>query len=89
MIETLCHRGPDESGVYLDDQVGLGHARLSIIDLTSGVQPIHPADYEVFGRTYLSIEFLSELRNIAERRNQWGKLIVALKKIFLTSQGYM
>ncbi|MHC4681973.1 MAG: asparagine synthetase B family protein, partial [Planctomycetota bacterium] len=30
--------------VYLDDQVGLGHARLSIIDLTSGVQPIHNED---------------------------------------------
>ncbi|MFH1718751.1 MAG: asparagine synthase (glutamine-hydrolyzing), partial [Planctomycetota bacterium] len=38
------HRGPDESGIYLDDRVGLGHARLSIIDLSSGVQPIHNED---------------------------------------------
>lgn len=44
MIGTLCHRGPDETGIYLDDQVGLGHARLSIIDLSSGVQPIHNED---------------------------------------------
>jgi len=44
MIGALCHRGPDETGVYLDDQVGLGHARLSIIDLSSGVQPIHNED---------------------------------------------
>jgi asparagine synthase (glutamine-hydrolysing) len=44
MIGALCHRGPDETGVYLDDQVALGHARLSIIDLSSGVQPIHNED---------------------------------------------
>ena len=44
MISVLGHRGPDETGLYLDDQVGLGHARLSIIDLSSGVQPIHSED---------------------------------------------
>jgi len=44
MTGVLCHRGPDETGIYLDDQVGLGHARLSIIDLSSGVQPIHNED---------------------------------------------
>ena len=44
MIGALCHRGPDEAGVYLDDRVGLGHARLSIIDLSSGTQPIHNED---------------------------------------------
>ena len=44
MIGALCHRGPDETGVYLDDNVGLGHARLSIIDLSSGGQPIHNED---------------------------------------------
>ena len=41
MIGALHHRGPDESGIYLDDWVGLGHARLSIIDLSGGTQPIH------------------------------------------------
>jgi asparagine synthase (glutamine-hydrolysing) len=44
MIGVLRHRGPDEAGVYIDDQVGLGHARLSIIDLAGGVQPIHNED---------------------------------------------
>jgi asparagine synthase (glutamine-hydrolysing) len=44
MTGFLCHRGPDEAGIYLDDQVALGHARLSIIDLSSGVQPIHNED---------------------------------------------
>lgn len=41
MIGVLRHRGPDEAGIYLDDWVGLGHARLSIIDVSSGAQPIH------------------------------------------------
>ena len=44
MIGFICHRGPDETGIYLDDYVGLGHARLSIIDLSKGVQPIHNED---------------------------------------------
>jgi asparagine synthase (glutamine-hydrolysing) len=44
MTGILCHRGPDETGFYLDDHVGLGHARLSIIDLSSGTQPIHNED---------------------------------------------
>lgn len=44
MIGFICHRGPDEAGIYLDDYVGLGHARLSIIDLSGGVQPIHNED---------------------------------------------
>ncbi len=44
MTDTLRHRGPDERGIYLDDWVGLGHARLSIVDLTSGIQPMHNED---------------------------------------------
>lgn len=44
MIGLLQHRGPDESGMYVDDWVGMGNARLSIIDLSSGSQPIHNED---------------------------------------------
>jgi asparagine synthase (glutamine-hydrolysing) len=40
MTAALAHRGPDQKGLYVDDRVGLGHARLSIIDLTTGAQPI-------------------------------------------------
>lgn len=40
MIGLMRHRGPDEAGVYLGEAAGLGHARLSIIDLSSGTQPI-------------------------------------------------
>lgn len=40
MIATLAHRGPDGFGFHADDGIGLAHARLSIIDLSTGDQPI-------------------------------------------------
>ena len=44
MTYTLRHRGPDETGAYVDDWVGLAQSRLSIIDLSGGSQPIHNED---------------------------------------------
>lgn len=44
MIAIMRYRGPDECGIYLDDAIGMGHARLSIIDLAGGAQPIHNED---------------------------------------------
>lgn len=44
MISMLRHRGPDESGVYIDDLMVMGHARLSIIGLGDGTQPIGNED---------------------------------------------
>ncbi len=41
MIAAIAHRGPDSRGFYLDRFAGLGHARLSIVDLAGGAQPIH------------------------------------------------
>ena len=40
MTETLHHRGPDGEGFYVDGSVGLGHKRLSILDVENGKQPI-------------------------------------------------
>ena len=40
MTEQIIHRGPDEDGFYLDEEVALGVRRLSIIDLKTGQQPI-------------------------------------------------
>ncbi len=44
MLAQIGHRGPDESGIYLDDRIGLGHVRLSIIGLEGGGQPIGNED---------------------------------------------
>jgi len=48
MIGVLRHRGPDGSGIYLDDYVALGHTRLSILDLSKGSQPIHNEDQNLW-----------------------------------------
>lgn len=65
MTGVLLHRGPDETGIYLDDHVGLGHARLSIIDLSSGIQPIHNEDKTLWivynGEVYNYPELTKEL----------------------------
>jgi len=44
MNQAIFHRGPDGSGVYCDDNVGLGMRRLAIIDITGGDQPIWNKD---------------------------------------------
>ena len=62
MIEQIRHRGPDESGSFTDKQVGLASARLSIIDLASGQQPVHNEDKSV------AIVFNGEIFNYIELR---------------------
>ena len=64
MVATMRHRGPDDSRVFTDRRVGLGHARLSIIDLTGGSQPMSTQD-----RT-LWITFNGEIFNYIELREQ-------------------
>ena len=44
MLALIRHRGPDQFGIYVDDVAALGNARLSIVDLTSGQQPIATED---------------------------------------------
>lgn len=48
MCQTMSHRGPDDEGFYVNDGVGLGHRRLSIIDLNTGQQPITNEDGSVW-----------------------------------------
>ena len=62
MIDLVQHRGPDESGIYAHGPVGLAHARLSIIDLATGQQPMHNADRS------LTITFNGEIFNYIELR---------------------
>ena len=47
MNETQHHRGPDETGVHIEPGIALGHKRLSIIDLSSGQQPLFNEDHSV------------------------------------------
>ncbi len=62
MLGLIRHRGPDEFGVYRDGQIGLGNARLSIIDLSTGSQPIANEDETVW------IVFNGEIFNYIELR---------------------
>lgn len=64
MASALYHRGPDEFGVYRDDRAGLAHARLSIIDLSTGQQPMSDED----GSTW--IVFNGEIFNYVELREE-------------------
>jgi asparagine synthase (glutamine-hydrolysing) len=60
MIETIRHRGPDDEGMYVSGPVGLGHRRLSIIDLNTGQQPISNEDGTVW------VVFNGEIYNYKE-----------------------
>ena len=66
MNETQFHRGPDEGGVHLEPGVGLAHRRLSIIDLSSGQQPLFNEDHSVVvtynGEIYNFPELTRELQ---------------------------
>ena len=64
MVAALQHRGPDGSGVYLAENIALGHARLAIIDLNGGNQPMITDRYVIVynGEIYNYIELREELK---------------------------
>jgi len=64
MTAALAHRGPDGEGHEFDDEVGLGHRRLSIIDLATGRQPMTSEDGT------LSIVFNGEIYNFRALRRE-------------------
>ena len=47
MTNIMVHRGPDDKGFFLDNDIMLGQRRLSIIDLKTGKQPIYNEDKSV------------------------------------------
>ena len=65
MNESQHHRGPDEGSVHVEDGLGLGHRRLSIIDVSTGQQPIFNEDGSVVviynGEIYNYQELIPEL----------------------------
>ncbi len=62
MLAMIRHRGPDEFGIYLDNHIGLGNARLSIVDVSGGQQPISNEDGSLW------IVFNGEIFNYLELR---------------------
>jgi len=68
MIGIMRHRGPDEFGAWRDDEIFLGHARLSIIDLASGQQPMAAAQDRYWitfnGEIFNYIELKAELEGL-------------------------
>lgn len=64
MVDTIVHRGPDNAGVFAESRVGLGHARLSIIDIAGGRQPMPNEDESLW------ITFNGEIFNYIELREE-------------------
>jgi asparagine synthase (glutamine-hydrolysing) len=64
MSGALAHRGPDGSGLYVGNGIGLGHRRLSIIDVAGGQQPLANEDGTV------RVVFNGEIYNFAEVRSE-------------------
>ena len=64
MTDAMAHRGPDGSGIWTAPGVGLGHRRLSIIDLAGGAQPMLTEDEA------LAVTFNGEIYNFAAVRAQ-------------------
>lgn len=62
MVAAIGHRGPDGAGFHVERGIGLGHARLSIIDLDGGAQPIHNENQDVW------ITYNGEIFNYVELR---------------------
>jgi asparagine synthase (glutamine-hydrolysing) len=71
MLSLLQHRGPEVAGVYADGPVSLGHARLSIVDIAGGLQPISNEDETLWvivnGEVFNYIELAEELRALGHR----------------------
>ncbi len=64
MCDVMAHRGPDDDGIYTAGPVGLGMRRLSIVDLTTGHQPLSNEDGTIW------IVFNGEIYNHSELRPQ-------------------
>jgi asparagine synthase (glutamine-hydrolysing) len=63
MRDILRHRGPDDAGLFIEGPIGLGHRRLSIVDVASGHQPMTNEDES------LQIVFNGEIYNHADHRS--------------------
>ena len=67
MTDSLRHRGPDDEGFYIGERIGLGHRRLSIIDLEGGHQPMTNEDKTIW------VVFNGEIYNFQELKEKLEK----------------
>jgi len=67
MLNSIVHRGPDDYGIYRENNIALGHRRLSIIDLKKGKQPIFNENKNIV------IVYNGEIYNYKELRNELEK----------------
>jgi asparagine synthase (glutamine-hydrolysing) len=71
MTNVMSHRGPDGKGFYVDKNIGLGHRRLAIIDLSTGDQPMFSKDKKLVivfnGEIYNYVELKEELKALGHR----------------------
>ena len=73
MLTRIRHRGPDEAGLYIADECGMGNVRLSIVDLNSGRQPLSNSDGSLWiaynGEVYNHVELKQRLLRLGHRFN--------------------
>ena len=71
ITNCLSHRGPDGDGFYINQSIGFGHRRLSIIDLSTGDQPMFSDDKRIAivynGEIYNYIELREELKKLGHK----------------------
>ena len=67
MRDVLEHRGPDDGGIFVDENIGLGHRRLAIVDPRLGVQPMFSGDRSVAmvynGEVYNHADYREDLES--------------------------
>ena len=78
MTDIIRHRGPDGEGFYINNNIGLGHRRLSIIDLQTGDQPMFNADQNIVlvlnGEIYNYLELKEEKKKRKKREKNLKKM---------------
>ncbi|AAU93268.1 asparagine synthetase, glutamine-hydrolyzing [Methylococcus capsulatus str. Bath] len=92
-VAKLTHRGPDDRGIFLDGRFGMGHTRLSIIDLAGGHQPLFSEDRRLAlianGEIYNFIELRSELTAAGFRFQTQSDSEVILHAYLAFGEGFL
>ena len=88
MLLKIAHRGPDDEGMYIDNDAALGHRRLSIIDLNNGMQPMYNETGDIAivfaDDTESIILYFSHLQGI---ESEWRRWYIELDNHFLILDG--